>query len=114
MDGGKGQSDGQSTPKPAAGMGGSAVRGEGGEGGSNRKRRRKGGGGGGGGGLFGLSPKQMRALLVVLQMAVAETEHQNATFGLIKAIVSKKIVLPEVTMRGEGGGQAGAGGGVYS
>lgn len=61
------------------------------------------GGGGGVGGrkrkagnLFGLSPKQLRALLVVLQMAVAETEHQNATFTLIKAVVSRKVMLPEV------------------
>ena len=46
--------------------------------------------------LFGLSPKQLRALLVVLQMAVAETEHQNATFALIKAVVSRKVMLPEV------------------
>lgn len=46
--------------------------------------------------FFGLSPRQMRALLVVLQMAVAETEHQNATFGLIKAVVAKRIVMPEV------------------
>lgn len=49
-----------------------------------------------GGGLFGLSPKQLRALLVVLQMAVAETEHQNATFMLIKAVVSRQVMLPEV------------------
>ncbi|CAB1098209.1 unnamed protein product [Ectocarpus sp. CCAP 1310/34] len=49
-----------------------------------------------GGGLFGLSPKQLRALLVVLQMAVAETEHQNATFGLIKAVVARRVMLPEV------------------
>lgn len=49
-----------------------------------------------GGGLFGLSPKQLRALLVVLQMAVAETEHQNATFALIKAVVARRVMLPEV------------------
>ncbi|CAN0258725.1 unnamed protein product [Ectocarpus sp. 6 AP-2014] len=49
-----------------------------------------------GGGLFGLAPKQLRALLVVLQMAVAETEHQNATFTLIKAVVARRVMLPEV------------------
>lgn len=49
-----------------------------------------------GGNLFGLSTKQLRALLVVLQMAVAETEHQNATFTLIKAVVSRRVMLPEV------------------
>ncbi|CAM9981843.1 unnamed protein product [Ectocarpus sp. 13 AM-2016] len=49
-----------------------------------------------GGGLFGLSPKQLRALLVVLQMAAAETEHQYATFGLIKAVVARRVMLPEV------------------
>ncbi|CAM9912776.1 unnamed protein product, partial [Hapterophycus canaliculatus] len=49
-----------------------------------------------GGGLFGLSSKQLRALLVVLQIVVAETEHQNATFTLIKAVVSRKVMLPEV------------------
>lgn len=54
------------------------------------KRKRK------GGNLFGLSPRQLRALLVVLQMAVAETEHQNATFTLIKAVVSQRVMLPEV------------------
>ncbi|CAM9997363.1 unnamed protein product, partial [Laminaria digitata] len=54
------------------------------------KRKKK------GGNLFGLSPRQLRALLVVLQMAVAETEHQNATFTLIKAVVSQRIMLPEV------------------
>lgn len=58
--------------------------------GGGRRSRRS------GDGLLGLSPKQMRALLVVLQIAVAETEHQNATFGLIKAVVSKKVLLPEV------------------
>lgn len=84
--GGQGEQSTPAAPAPAGGAGGAA----------GRKRRRRGGSGGGGGGLFGLSAKQMRALLVVLQMAVAETEHQNATFGLIKAIVSKKIMLPEV------------------
>lgn len=59
-----------------------------GEGGGKRKKK--------GGSLFGLSPRQLRALLVVLQMAVAETEHQNATFTLIKAVVSQRIMLPEV------------------
>lgn len=59
-----------------------------GDGGKRGRRRR--------GNLFGLSTKQLRALLVVLQMAVAETEHQNATFTLIKAVVSQKVVLPEV------------------
>ncbi|CAM9433513.1 unnamed protein product, partial [Discosporangium mesarthrocarpum] len=46
--------------------------------------------------MFGLNAKQMRALLVLLQVAVAETEHQHATFSLIKAIVAQRIVLPEV------------------
>lgn len=50
----------------------------------------------GGGNLFGLSAKQLRALLVVLQMAVAETEHQNASFALIRAVVVQKVMLPEV------------------
>lgn len=48
-------------------------------------------------GLFGLSTKQLRALLVVLQMAVTEMEHQNATFTLIKVVVSRKVMLPEVS-----------------
>ncbi|CAM9574939.1 unnamed protein product, partial [Ectocarpus sp. 4 AP-2014] len=49
-----------------------------------------------GGGPFGLSPKQLGALVVVLPMAVAETEHQHATFGLIKAVVARRAMLPEV------------------
>ena len=63
-----------------------------GEGGGGKGKRK----GVRGRGLFGLSPKQLRALLVVLQMAVAETEHQNATFTLIKAVVSRQVMLPEV------------------
>ncbi|CAM9794656.1 unnamed protein product, partial [Ectocarpus sp. 12 AP-2014] len=46
--------------------------------------------------LFKSQVQQLRALLVVLQMAVAETEHQNATFGLIKAVVARRVMLPEV------------------
>ncbi|CBJ27113.1 conserved unknown protein [Ectocarpus siliculosus] len=42
------------------------------------------------------SQVQLRALLVVLQMAVAETVHQNATFTLIKAVVARRVMLPEV------------------
>ena len=49
--------------------------------------------------VFGLSAKQLRALLMVLKMAVAETEHQNATFTLIKVVVSRKVMLPEVKDR---------------
>lgn len=82
---------------------GNAEGGEGGtEGGTGTAGDAAGGTGGGGrrkgrgGGLFGLSSKQLRALLVVLQMAVAETEHQNATFTLIKAVVARKVMLPEV------------------
>lgn len=56
--------------------------------------------------LFGLSTKQLRALLVVLQMAVSEMEHQNATFTLIKVVVSRKVMLPEVSW---GGGMRGRG-----
>lgn len=62
-----------------------------GGGGGGRRRKR-------GGNLFGLSSKQLRALLVVLQMAVVEMEHQNATFTLIKAVVSQQVMLPEVRL----------------
>lgn len=74
----------------AGDSGGAGARAGAGGGGEAGGRRRK------AGNLFGLSPKQLRALLVVLQMAVAETEHQNATFTLIKAVVSRKVMLPEV------------------
>lgn len=77
---------GEGTGQSGAGTGA----GGGGGGGGRGKRK------GRGGSLFGLSPKQLRALLVVLQMAVAETEHQNATFTLIKAVVSRQVMLPEV------------------
>lgn len=53
--------------------------------------------------LFGLSTKQLRALLVVLQMALTEMEHQNATFTLIKVVVSRKVMLPEVSQGGTRG-----------
>lgn len=69
--------------------------GEGGAGAGARGKKRT-------GNLFGLSAKQLRALLVVLQMAVAETEHQNASFALIKAVVVRKVMLPEVSHRGIG------------
>lgn len=84
--GGAGTGTGTGTAQSGAGTGTGG--GGGGKGKGKRKGRR--------GGLFGLSPKQLRALLVVLQMAVVETEHQNATFTLIKAVVSRQVMLPEV------------------
>ncbi|CAM9407566.1 unnamed protein product [Choristocarpus tenellus] len=62
--------------------------------GEGKKKRKN--GVGVGEGMFGLDTQQLRALLVLLQVAVAESEHQNATFALIKAIVAKRVMLPEV------------------
>ncbi|CAM9357727.1 unnamed protein product [Chrysoparadoxa australica] len=45
---------------------------------------------------FGLEPRQMRALLSLLHEAVVQPDHQHATFTLIRAIVSRKVMLPEV------------------
>lgn len=38
---------------------------------------------------------QMQALISLLQAAVMESEHHSATFGLVKAICSKKYISPE-------------------
>jgi U3 small nucleolar RNA-associated protein 20 len=42
-----------------------------------------------------LTTHQMQALISLLQSAVMESEHHNATFGLIKAICTKKYISPE-------------------
>lgn len=42
-----------------------------------------------------MSASQMRALVSLLHSAVMESEHHNATFGLVKAICSKKYVSAE-------------------
>ena len=42
-----------------------------------------------------LTDHQMQALISLLQAAVMESEHHNATFGLVKAICSKKYISPE-------------------
>ena len=43
-----------------------------------------------------LTAHQMQALISLLQSAVMESEHHNATFGLVKAICVKKYVSPEL------------------
>jgi U3 small nucleolar RNA-associated protein 20 len=43
-----------------------------------------------------LTTHQMQALISLLQSAVMESEHHNATFGLVKAICVKKYISPEL------------------
>jgi U3 small nucleolar RNA-associated protein 20 len=43
-----------------------------------------------------LTTHQMQALISLLQSAVMESEHHNATFSLIKAIIVKKYISPEL------------------
>ena len=46
-------------------------------------------------GTLPLSSDQMQALLSLLHSAVRESDHHNATFGLIKAILNKKYMSSE-------------------
>ena len=46
-------------------------------------------------GALPLSTDQMQALLSLLHSSVRESDHHNATFGLVKAISSKRFMSPE-------------------